>query len=120
MKRAPWISAFPLLSVLVAASAVAAVPAKPDLAKGQTIASQLCAACHGATGRGDGPLARTLTSPPVDLTRHVEYHPESQILLWIKNGMRATPMPAFAGRYSDEEIWEIVNYLRRAFVVVDQ
>ena len=51
MKRALWRSALSLCSVFVAASALAAQPpAKPDLAKGQTIASQACAACHGADG----------------------------------------------------------------------
>lgn len=36
--------------VLVAGSASAQVAAKPDLAKGQQIASQVCAACHAADG----------------------------------------------------------------------
>jgi mono/diheme cytochrome c family protein len=28
-----------------------------------------CASCHGAEGRGDGPLAASLTKPPSDLTQ---------------------------------------------------
>lgn len=28
-----------------------------------------CASCHGSEGRGDGPLAATLTKPPADLTQ---------------------------------------------------
>ena len=28
-----------------------------------------CAACHGAEGRGDGPVAASLSKPPADLTR---------------------------------------------------
>jgi mono/diheme cytochrome c family protein len=28
-----------------------------------------CAVCHGTAGRGDGPAARTLTTPPSDLTQ---------------------------------------------------
>jgi len=28
-----------------------------------------CASCHGATGRGDGPLVRYLVTPPTDLSR---------------------------------------------------
>jgi mono/diheme cytochrome c family protein len=28
-----------------------------------------CSACHGAEGRGDGPAASALQSPPADLTR---------------------------------------------------
>lgn len=56
MTRALWYSALSLCSVLVAASAVAIEPpAKPDLAKGQTIASQACAACHGADGNSPAP-----------------------------------------------------------------
>ena len=30
---------------------------------------QLCAACHGAAGKGDGPVAEVLTTPAPDLTR---------------------------------------------------
>ena len=56
MKRAIWSSALSLCSVLLAASAFAAeLPAKPDLAKGQAIASQACAACHGADGNSPAP-----------------------------------------------------------------
>ena len=31
-----------------------------------------CASCHGAEGKGDGPLAASLTIPPADLTRIAE------------------------------------------------
>ena len=56
MNRALWNSALSLCSVLVAASGLAVEPpAKPDLAKGQTIASQVCAACHGADGNSPTP-----------------------------------------------------------------
>lgn len=56
MKRAFRNSALSLCSVLMAASALAVeVPAKPDLAKGQTIAAQVCAACHGADGNSPMP-----------------------------------------------------------------
>jgi cytochrome c553 len=58
MKRALWKSALSVClgSILVAAYAVAVEPpAKPDLAKGQTIAAQACAACHGADGNSPTP-----------------------------------------------------------------
>jgi len=56
MKRALWNSALSLCSVLVTASAIAAESAaKPALAKGQAIASQACAACHGADGNSPTP-----------------------------------------------------------------
>jgi mono/diheme cytochrome c family protein len=31
-----------------------------------------CASCHGGEGKGDGPLAASLTKPPADLTRIAE------------------------------------------------
>jgi cytochrome c553 len=56
MKRALWISALSVCSVLATASAVATEPpAKADPAKGQAIASQVCAACHGADGNSPSP-----------------------------------------------------------------
>jgi len=55
MKRALVIPALSL-SVLIASIALAVEPsAKPDLAKGQAIASQVCAACHGADGNSPTP-----------------------------------------------------------------
>ena len=38
------------VALLCAGTAAAQAPAKPDAAKGQTIASQVCAACHAADG----------------------------------------------------------------------
>ena len=37
-------------ALLCAGAAAAQAPAKPDAAKGQGIASQVCAACHAADG----------------------------------------------------------------------
>jgi cbb3-type cytochrome c oxidase subunit III len=39
---------------MMAAQTAAADPAKPDIARGQAIASQVCAACHGADGNSAG------------------------------------------------------------------
>ena len=37
--------------------------------RGQVIYVRFCAACHGATAVGDGPLATGLREKPTDLTR---------------------------------------------------
>jgi mono/diheme cytochrome c family protein len=39
-----------------------------DLA-GRDAFLRYCASCHGSEGRGDGPLAATLSKPPADLTQ---------------------------------------------------
>jgi mono/diheme cytochrome c family protein len=38
-------------------------------ASGRDMYLRYCASCHGAEGRGDGPLAGSLTRPPSDLTQ---------------------------------------------------
>jgi len=41
-------------------------PSNP--ASGQQMYKDYCAACHGANGKGDGPAAELLKTPPADLT----------------------------------------------------
>ena len=38
-----------------------------DARRGATLFASLCASCHGADGRGRGPLAEKLAAPPADL-----------------------------------------------------
>jgi mono/diheme cytochrome c family protein len=35
---------------------------------------EYCTVCHGTSGRGDGPAARALTTPPADLTQIAKKH----------------------------------------------
>jgi mono/diheme cytochrome c family protein len=54
------------------------VPAWADqvqlIAEGREDYTWHCAACHGETGRGDGPMAEILVLPPTDLTGIAEKH----------------------------------------------
>jgi mono/diheme cytochrome c family protein len=62
----------------------------------QLYAERGCAVCHGAGARGDGPAARRLDTPPLDLTDVRSYRQgasQEQIAASIRNGSGA--MPAF-------------------------
>jgi Tol biopolymer transport system component/mono/diheme cytochrome c family protein len=73
-----------------------------------------CVVCHGASGKGDGPSAVGLNPRPADFSQHMVpgKHTDGQVFLWIKNGFPGTAMPAWAARLSDEQIWQVVSYLR--------
>lgn len=89
------------LAALLAAPALAATPAaappKPDLAKGQTISTQLCAACHAADGSRGSP------ANPILAGQHPEYLAKQ--LHEFKSGKRNNAvMKGFAGALSDDDI----------------
>ncbi|MFP4305492.1 c-type cytochrome [Rhodosalinus sp.] len=53
----------------LAAAGCAAVTAMPEPPEGRALYTDYCAACHGPTGKGDGPLASEGGLRPADLTR---------------------------------------------------
>ena len=56
-----------LRDAVVAAYRVSIGPKRaPDLARGRLLFAEHCASCHGADGRGDGPLAKGMEPPPAD------------------------------------------------------
>ena len=87
-----------------------------------------CAGCHGADLAGqpnwrgyneDG----SLPAPPHDATGHAWHHDTKKLFEYTKLGGQVTleavgvtgypsGMPAFKDSLSDEEIWEILSYMR--------
>lgn len=92
-------------------------PILPDtgsVTRGESLYTNNCAMCHGPAGRGDGPLAENFSPPPADFTSgHTDSHPDGDIFFWIKQGIPNSAMPAFGEQLSDEDIWHLVNYVRR-------
>jgi mono/diheme cytochrome c family protein len=87
---------------------------QPTRAAGGRLYAEHCAVCHGASGQGDGPLAAGLAPRPGDLTQHMlpGKHTDGQVFLWIKQGFPSSAMPAWGNRLDDQQIWQIVAYLR--------
>ena len=72
-----------------------------------------CESCHGKSGEGNGPLASQFDPQPRNFAcaKTVDGIPDGQLHWIIKNGSPGTAMPPF-GYFSDEEIWQLVIYLR--------
>lgn len=87
-----------------------AVP-EPDSAAA-TLFEQLCVACHGKTGRGDGPAAVALNPKPADLG-DPKFHgarTDAQLLEVIASGKGL--MPPLGKQLSKEQIESLVRYIR--------
>lgn len=92
-------------------------PTAPDadsIAQGQALYDLHCLTCHGEQGNGDGPAAASLPAPPANFNGgHTATHPDGDLWYWIKAGIEGTSMPAFEAQLSDDDIWHLVNYVRR-------
>ena len=58
-----------LLTVSIAIGTIDVAPAQQDEGLGKKEFLKSCASCHGASGKGDGPVAKSLVRPPSDLTK---------------------------------------------------
>jgi putative copper resistance protein D len=86
--------------------------AAPSIALGAPLYAENCAMCHGATGRGDGPLAGKLPIRPADLTEpHLFAHKAGDIFWWVSNGRDSGVMPGFADKLSPDQRWNLINFL---------
>ena len=82
---------------------------------GKELYGKTCVPCHGAGGKGDGPVATNMTVKPADLTAARLKHGNSdgEVFTNIKEGIPPDmKMRAFKTKLSDTDIWNVVNYIR--------
>jgi mono/diheme cytochrome c family protein len=99
-----------LLVVLVASSGAAGLVAQQPEAKEQY--GKLCAPCHGAAGRGDGPAAVAFTPRPASFAEPAfqASRTDEQLTAAIADGK--LPMPTFGKQLSTSQIRALVAYIR--------
>ena len=83
-------------------------------ANGKAIYERLCGVCHGAQGKGDGPAGQMIKPPAADLTgSKLKDKPDAELFQSIQSGRPSTAMLAFKGQLSDQQIHDVVAYIRR-------
>ena len=87
-------------------------PSQADLPGARRLYLDKCSECHGDTGKGDGSQAKMYDPKPSDLTdtSHMNSVSDGELFYKISEGHR--PMPAFKKRYSDEQRWQMVLFIR--------
>ncbi len=78
---------------------------------GQGFYEIYCLVCHGGDGKGKGPIASKLNTPPVDLSdAYIADLPDGYLYTVIRQG--GTMMPPQQEGLSSRERWQVVHYLR--------
>ncbi len=111
---------FVLVLVLMLMLVPSVVPAKPggNTTKGKEIYRERCVLCHGSKGHG-WDWGQKVVRPPVpvpDLVKVVPQRSDDYLLTVIRDGGGAvrltTFMPAFGFNMSEEDLKDVVAYLR--------
>ncbi len=88
------------------------LPASPEvIAHGQFVYENVCIACHGRQGAGDGPVTALFPKPPSLMTQKVRDWPDGQIYHRPARGQGS--MPGHARQVDARDIWSLVHYVRK-------
>lgn len=78
---------------------------------GLALYTKNCTSCHGKAGLGDGVKARALKEFPGDFSK-APFQGETDGDHFYKTKMGRGEMPKYEGKIADNDIWNIVNYMR--------
>ena len=81
---------------------------------GQQNFSHFCMVCHGLDGQNTGVPFADRMSPPVPAlnSESVQRYTDGQLKWIIDHGISPSGMPASKGILNEDEIWQIVDYIR--------
>lgn len=84
-----------------------------EMASARKIYKDYCAKCHKEDGAGGKVVIEGETIKAANLTsEHSKKDEDSEIIEHIENGIKDEGMPAFKGRLTDEQIKDVVKYIR--------
>jgi mono/diheme cytochrome c family protein len=81
-------------------------------ADGAEVFAVNCASCHGEKGYGDGPAGAALDPAPKNLVDVAALAGDDYLYWRINTGKEGTAMVAWKGVLTDEQIWELVAFIR--------
>jgi mono/diheme cytochrome c family protein len=83
---------------------------------GARIYREQCSVCHGLPGQPQSAIAKGMYPPPPHLFEGhgVTDDPAGETYWKVKNGIRLTGMPGFQKSLSDEQIWQVSEFLAKA------
>ncbi|MDP1768907.1 MAG: cytochrome c [Nitrospirota bacterium] len=80
---------------------------------GHVVYEKNCLRCHGDKLDGNGPDSRDLIVRPANLqSQSSRSKTDWELLVTITNGALYTPMHGFRGKLTDQQIFDVLSYIR--------
>ena len=84
-----------------------------SIAEGKNLYAADCASCHGPNGTDLTPAGRGMSPRAVPLNSATfRAYSDRELFSMIAEGVRFTGMPGFAGAETNDQIWNLVDFLR--------
>ncbi len=87
-------------------------PPNMDVSAGADIFKTDCSTCHGESGHGDGPAGQMLDPRPANLVALSKIAVDDFLFWKISIGVDGTAMPAWKGILTDQQIWQVIAFIR--------
>ena len=81
------------------------------LAHGKFVYENVCIACHGPKGAGDGAVTALFPKPPSLMTQKVRDWPDGQLFHRPMRGQNS--MPSHSRQVDQNDSWSVVHYIRQ-------
>lgn len=102
-----------LLLVMACSSWVSAQAMRGNPQAGQLVYEKHCLRCHGEKLDGTGPDAKDLIVRPTNLQSITSRaKTDWELMITISHGAAFTPMHAFRGKLTDQQVMDVLAYVR--------
>ena len=102
-----------VLLVVLCTSVAAAQGLIGNPKRGEAVYLNNCLRCHGPKLDGNGDEGRYLIVPPANLrSMEIRLKSDWELLVAITNGVLFSPMHGWRNRLSDQEIMDVLAYIR--------
>lgn len=86
------------------------------VARGSALySSKGCPVCHGQEGSGDGPTITRVRRPDFTNRERMITRSDPDLFWAIIRGREKSDMPAYGKEISENEVWDLVNYVRSLY-----
>ncbi len=84
-----------------------------SISNGSQLFAEHCTSCHGPQGKGTEVILDPEIKDPTDLLTepHTAKYTVGNVYHWLSHGIPGTNMPGFSAKLSEEERWDLINYL---------